>query len=73
MTADVDLARLLGAVGRAGAKLIVVGDDRQLDAIGPGGALTALTALTPTGYGRSATTDRGDDRRPGRLGLPSRR
>ncbi len=44
MTADVDLARLLGAVERAGAKMIVVGDDRQLDAVGPGGALTALTA-----------------------------
>jgi hypothetical protein len=47
MTADVDLARLLGAVERAGAKLIVVGDDRQLDAIGPGGALTALTHRHP--------------------------
>ena len=47
MTADVDLARLLGAVERAGAKLIVVGDDRQLDAIGPGGALTALAARHP--------------------------
>jgi conjugative relaxase-like TrwC/TraI family protein len=47
MTADVDLARLLGAVERAGAKLIVVGDDRQLDAIGPGGALSALTARHP--------------------------
>ena len=47
MTADVDLARLLGAVERAGAKMIVVGDDRQLDAVGPGGALTALAARHP--------------------------
>ena len=47
MTADVDLARLLGAVERAGAKLIVVGDDRQLDAVGPGGALTALAGRHP--------------------------
>jgi len=44
MTSDVDLARLLAAVERSGAKLIVVGDDRQLGAIGPGGALTALAA-----------------------------
>jgi ATP-dependent exoDNAse (exonuclease V) alpha subunit len=34
MTSDVDLARLLAAVERSGAKLIVVGDDRQLGAIG---------------------------------------
>ena len=47
MTADVDVARLLGAVERAGAKMIVVGDDRQLDAVGPGGALTALIARHP--------------------------
>ncbi len=47
MTADVDLARLLGAVERAGAKMIVVGDDRQLDAVGPGGALTALCEHHP--------------------------
>ena len=47
MTADVDVARLLGAVERAGAKMIVVGDDRQLDAVGPGGALTALVARHP--------------------------
>jgi hypothetical protein len=34
MTSDVDLTRLLTAVERSGAKLIIVGDDRQL-AIGP--------------------------------------
>jgi hypothetical protein len=47
MTTDVDVARLLGTVERAGAKMIVVGDDRQLDAVGPGGALTALIAHHP--------------------------
>ena len=47
MTADVDLSRLLGAVEAAGAKMIIVGDDRQLDAVGPGGALTALAARHP--------------------------
>jgi hypothetical protein len=47
MTSDVDLARLLAAVERSGAKLIVVGDDRQLAAIGPGGALTALAGRHP--------------------------
>jgi conjugative relaxase-like TrwC/TraI family protein len=47
MTPDVDLARLLTAVERPGAKLIIVGDDRQLGAIGPGGALTALSERHP--------------------------
>jgi hypothetical protein len=47
MTADVDLARLLTAVERVGAKLVVAGDDRQLGAIGPGGALTALAERHP--------------------------
>ncbi len=47
MTSDVDLARLLTAVERSEAKLIVVGDDRQLGAIGPGGALTALAERHP--------------------------
>jgi conjugative relaxase-like TrwC/TraI family protein len=47
MTTDVDVARLLGAVERAGAKMIVVGDDRQLDAVGPGGSLTALIDRHP--------------------------
>jgi hypothetical protein len=47
MTSDVDLARLLTPVERSGAKLIVVGDDRQLGAIGPGGALTALAERHP--------------------------
>ncbi|MGD0595859.1 MAG: MobF family relaxase, partial [Acidimicrobiales bacterium] len=47
MAADVDLARLFTAVERAGGKLVMVGDDRQLSAIGPGGALTALVKRHP--------------------------
>jgi conjugative relaxase-like TrwC/TraI family protein len=47
MTADVDLLRLLTAVERAGARLVVVGDDRQLGAVGPGGALRALVERHP--------------------------
>ncbi len=47
MTTDVDVARLLGVVERTGAKMIVVGDDHQLDAVGPGGALTALIDRHP--------------------------
>ncbi len=47
MTTDTDIGRLLGAVERAGARMIVVGDYHQLDAVGPGGALEALTARHP--------------------------
>ncbi len=47
MTPDDDLGRLLGAAERSGARVIVVGDDRQLGAIGPGGALTALADRHP--------------------------
>lgn len=47
MTSDLDIARLLGAVSRCGAKLVIVGDDRQLGAIGPGGGLTALCERHP--------------------------
>ncbi len=47
MTPDVDLVRLLTAVERSGAKLVVVGDDRQLGAVGPGGALGALAERHP--------------------------
>ncbi len=47
MTPDVDLLRLLTAVERSGAKLVVVGDDRQLGAVGPGGALRALAERHP--------------------------
>ena len=47
MTDDIDLGRLLAAAVAAGAKIVVVGDDRQLGAIGPGGGLGALLARHP--------------------------
>jgi conjugative relaxase-like TrwC/TraI family protein len=47
LTADVDLARLLLAVNRAGGKLVLVGDPRQLAPVGPGGALQALLERHP--------------------------
>ena len=47
LTADVDLARLLLAVNRAGGKLVIVGDPRQLAPVGPGGALQALMEQHP--------------------------
>lgn len=42
MTDDTDLLRLLTAAEDAGAKVVMVGDDRQLGAVGPGGGLGAL-------------------------------
>jgi len=47
MTDDIDLARLTTHAQLAGAKLIVVGDHRQLGAVGPGGSLAALVARHP--------------------------
>jgi conjugative relaxase-like TrwC/TraI family protein len=47
MTADADLARILTAVNQAGAKLVLVGDPKQLSAVGPGGALDAVIARHP--------------------------
>jgi hypothetical protein len=47
MASDADLAGLLAAVARAGASLVLVGDPRQLDAVGPGGALAALCRRRP--------------------------
>jgi len=47
MTDDVGLARLTTHAQLAGAKLIVVGDHRQLGAVGSGGALAALVARHP--------------------------
>ena len=47
MTDDADLGAILAAVDRAGAKLIVAGDDRQLGAVGPGGGLAALLTRHP--------------------------
>jgi conjugative relaxase-like TrwC/TraI family protein len=47
MTADADLGRLLSAVEYSSAKIILVGDDRQLSPVGPGGALAALIDAHP--------------------------
>ncbi|MGH9122243.1 MAG: AAA family ATPase, partial [Acidimicrobiales bacterium] len=47
MTTDADIGALLGAVEAAGARIIIVGDYRQLDAVGPGGALEALSRRHP--------------------------
>jgi conjugative relaxase-like TrwC/TraI family protein len=47
MANDADLARLTLAVHRAKAHLVLVGDHRQLSAIGPGGALAALMERRP--------------------------
>ena len=47
MTDDPDLARLLLAARTAGTKIIAVGDDRQLGAVGPGGGLRALLERHP--------------------------
>jgi conjugative relaxase-like TrwC/TraI family protein len=47
MTADADLARLLWHVHGTGATVVLVGDHRQLPAVGPGGALAAVTARHP--------------------------
>jgi conjugative relaxase-like TrwC/TraI family protein len=42
MTDDPNMLRLLAATEAAGSKLIIVGDHRQLGAVGPGGSLQAL-------------------------------
>jgi conjugative relaxase-like TrwC/TraI family protein len=47
MTADRDLHRVIAHVEQAGAKLVLVGDPRQLSSIGPGGALAALLERHP--------------------------
>lgn len=47
MADDADLARLTLAVERTAAKLVMVGDNRQLAAVGPGGALAALLDERP--------------------------
>jgi hypothetical protein len=47
MTDDVDLVRLAAHAERAGAKLVLIGDHRQLGAVGPGGALQALVTRHP--------------------------
>lgn len=47
MTDDTDLVRLLAHIQVSGAKLVMVGDHRQLAPVGPGGALAALVARHP--------------------------
>jgi conjugative relaxase-like TrwC/TraI family protein len=47
LTSDLELARLLLYVERAGSKLVIVGDHRQLAPVGPGGALHALIERHP--------------------------
>lgn len=47
MTDDIALARLTAHVEASKAKLILVGDHRQLAAVGPGGALQALVSRHP--------------------------
>jgi ATP-dependent exoDNAse (exonuclease V) alpha subunit len=42
MTDDASMLRLLAATEAAGSKVIIVGDHRQLGAVGPGGSLQAL-------------------------------
>ncbi|MCA1601634.1 MAG: AAA family ATPase, partial [Acidobacteria bacterium] len=42
MTTDADLLRLLLEAETAGAKVVMVGDHRQLGAVGPGGSFEAL-------------------------------
>jgi conjugative relaxase-like TrwC/TraI family protein len=44
MTDDRDVLRLLLAARTAGTKVVMVGDDRQLGPVGPGGSLQALLA-----------------------------
>ena len=47
MSSDADVGRLLAAVEASGAKLVAVGDYRQLGSVGPGGALEALSSRHP--------------------------
>jgi conjugative relaxase-like TrwC/TraI family protein len=47
MADDATTLRLLTAAERAGAKVVIVGDDRQLPAIGAGGALGAVLDRHP--------------------------
>jgi ATP-dependent exoDNAse (exonuclease V) alpha subunit len=47
MTNDLDMLPLVNRIETAGAKIVVVGDDRQLGPVGPGGAMGALVARHP--------------------------
>ena len=48
MTSDADVGKVLAAVEASGAKLVAVGDYRQLGSVGPGGALEALVSRHPS-------------------------
>ena len=62
MTDDIDLARLSTHAQLAGAKLIVVGDHRQLGAVGPGGGLAGLASRHPDAIHRLVDNRRQADR-----------
>jgi len=47
MTEDADLLKLLSAAGAAKAHVVMVGDPHQLSAVGPGGAMEAVSARHP--------------------------
>jgi conjugative relaxase-like TrwC/TraI family protein len=61
MTDDIDLARLAAHVEVARAKLVLVGDHRQLAAVGPGGALQALVHRHPDAVHRLVENRRQHD------------
>ena len=56
MTDDTHLLALITHTSAAGAKLILVGDDRQLSAVGPGGGLRALAERFGAASGNSPRT-----------------
>ena len=61
MTDDIDLARLAAYVEAGRGKLVLVGDHRQLAAVGPGGALQALTDRHPDAVHRLVDNRRQHD------------
>jgi conjugative relaxase-like TrwC/TraI family protein len=61
MTDDIALARLSAHVEAARAKLVLVGDHRQLAAVGPGGALHALVTRHPDAVHRLVENRRQHD------------
>lgn len=61
MTDDIALARLSAHVEAARAKLVLVGDHRQLAAVGPGGTLHALVTRHPDALHRLVENRRQHD------------
>ena len=47
MSSDADVGKILAAVEASRAKMVAVGDYRQLGSVGPGGALEALASRHP--------------------------